>query len=72
MVNEDKITGTMKFIEEQLRALRQNLFNGTFTIRLGYKYDGISTTGITVDHKYVNGIPNIVQHHLPGRESKNN
>ncbi len=42
MVIEDKITGTMKFIEEQLIALRQIRFNGTFTVRPGLKNGGIS------------------------------
>ena len=72
MVKEDKITGTMKFIKEQLRALRQNRVNGTFTVRLGLKDGGICTTGITVDHKHVNGIPNLVQYISPGGETKKN
>lgn len=68
----EKIEAALAFIEEQLKSLKQNQFNGTFTIRLGYKDGGICTTGITVDHKHVNGIPNIVQHLSTGSETKNN
>ena len=58
MASDDKITGIMKFIEEQLRSLKQNKFNGTFTIRLGLKDGGVCTTGTSVD-----------QLHRPGQAS---
>ena len=48
MASDDKITGTIKFILEQMDALEKNQFNGIFMVELGYKNGGIATTSTAV------------------------
>jgi hypothetical protein len=38
----EKIRAALVFVEEQLQSLKRNQFNGTFTVRFGYKDGGIA------------------------------
>jgi hypothetical protein len=71
MQSEDKITGTMRFIEEQLRSLKRNSFNGTFSVRFGIKDGGICTTGTSVDQFERKGVPEAIFTSLREENIKN-
>ncbi len=57
MKSDEKPMSTLVFIKEQMEALEENRFNGSFMVRLGYKNGGIATTNSSVEQRVIGEIP---------------